>query len=178
MRKKILLPVMFLSIFTIFSESEDKDSNRFSFNWSVGFHGQPDAFHRVSVLSLGYMLVKKSNITIQNHIEFSNGVLIKEDEGVTYYKKVFIDKITVGKFSNNGLFHPYGFIEGGAGFCGLELYDVFSNPSIINFGLGTGLDIYATPYWSFSLEIGFLGHYYKDSFIPQQGFELGVMYRF
>lgn len=178
MRKKFLLITLCLSCYLVFPEVTERNNNRFSFNWSVGFHGQPEAFHRNSVLSLGYMFYRDKNITIQNHIEFNNGVLIKEDEDVTYYKKAFLDKITVGKFSQNGLFHPYGFIEGGAGFCGLELYETFSNPIIINFGLGTGLDIFVTPYWSFSIELGFLGHYYEDSFIPQQGFELGVMYRF
>jgi len=179
--KKILLVCIVFNMMLFFVTAEDADQNsreRFSFNWSVGFHAQPEAFNRTSVLGFGFVLFDNDQLDIQSHLEFCNGVMIMEDIDVKYYKKSLVGKISVGKMTRGDLFHPYGFLEGGIGTCGDDIFDVFANPLIWNIGLGTGLNIFATKNWSFSLEIGFLGNIYQGKFIPQQGFELGVMWHF
>lgn len=180
MKKMLLVCIIFITGL-IFVTAEDADQNsreRFSLNWSVGFHGQPEAFSRTSVIGFGFVLFHNDRVDIQSQLEFCNGVMIMEDLDVKYYKKTLAEKISVGMMTRGNLFHPYGFLEGGIGACGEELFDVFANPLIWNIGLGTGLDIFVTKNWSFSLEIGFLGNIYQGEFIPQQGFELGVMWHF
>jgi hypothetical protein len=180
MKKKLLVCILFNTMLILVT-AEDVDQNlrkRFSLNWSVGFHGQPEAFSRTSVIGFGFVLFDNDRVDIQSQLQFCNGVMIMEEIDEKYYKKSLVEKISVGKMTRGNLFHPYGFLEGGIGTSGEELYDVFANPLIGTIGLGTGVDIFVTNNWSFSMEIGFLGNFYQEKFIPQQGLELGVMWHF
>lgn len=179
--KKILLLFILFNTILISVTAEDVNQNsreQFSLNWSVGFHAQPEVFNRTSVIGFGFVFFDNDKIDIQSQLEFCNGVMIMEDIDVKYYKKSLVEKISIGMMTRDNLLHPYGFLEGGIGTCGADLFDVFANPLIWNIGLGTGLNIFATKNWSFSLEIGFLGNIYQGIFIPQQGFELGAMWHF
>ena len=159
-------------------ESTNRQNEWISVSWSASYDGQPEAFSRISVLGLGFVVFQNEVVHIRNEIEFSNGVMIMEDEGVKNFKKVFGNKISLGIISRAGLFRPYGFIEGRVGTSGEELYIPLENPVVWNVGLGTGLDIFATKHWSFFQEMGFLGNFEGGEFIPQQRFELGVMFHF
>ncbi|MDA3849691.1 MAG: hypothetical protein PF447_00295 [Spirochaetaceae bacterium] len=179
--KKMLIVFLLFHWMLIFLTAEDADQNsieRFSINWCVGFYGQPEAFSRMSVIGFGFLLFDNHRLDIQNQLEFSNGVIIMEDTGEKYFKKSLVEKISLGMMTRDDLLRPYGFLEGGIGTGGDELYDAFENPLIGNIGLGAGVDIFATKNWSFSLEIGFLGNIYQGEFIPHQGFKLGTMWHF
>jgi hypothetical protein len=179
--KKILFVWLFMTMLVsvvIAQEADPNSRGRFSINWGVGFDGQPEAFSRTSVIGFGFVLLNNNKIDIRNQLGFCNGVLIMEDLDMKYYKKTLADKISVGILTRSGLFRPYGFLKVGIGTCGKELYDVFENPLIGNVGLGTGLDIFATENWSYFMDIEILGNIYQRGFIPQQGFELGVMRHF
>jgi len=162
-------------------EVTDAGSNSrslFAIYWGVGFDSQPDASSRTTTTGFRFVVVSNDKIDIRNQLAFCTGVFIMEDLDVTYYKKTLMDKLSIGIMTREGLFRPYGFLKGGIGTCGKELYTFLENPLIGNVGLGTGLDIFATENWSFFMDIEFLGSIYQGKFIPQQGFELGVMYDF
>lgn len=178
-KKRLLVFVLFVVLSTAWAEeSTDRQNEWISVSWSASYDGQPEAFSRISVLGLGFVLFQNEAVHIRNELEFSNGVMIMEDEGVKNFKKVLGNKITVGTIARGGLFRPYGFVEGRVGTSGERLYTPLENPVVWNLGLGTGLDVFATEHWSFFNEMGFLGNFEGDQFIPQQRFELGVMFHF
>lgn len=147
---------------------------RLSLSWSIGFDGQPEVFSRSSVLGIGYVLFNNGKTDIRNHLSFYNGVMLIEDEGVKHYKKALAEKISFGRMTNSGIFRPYAFLEGRAGTSGTAKYDTFENPTILSFGLGSGLDLFVDDRWNYFIELGFLQNHLEVRFIPQQRFELGV----
>ncbi len=149
-----------------------------SLSWSGCYEGQPDIFTRTSMLGFGFLVYSKDSLNIQNHITYSTGVMNREDTGIKLYQHLLTEKVSVGTWSGNGLFRPYGFVEGRVGRCGTEKYNMLDNPWISKFGIGTGVDIFALQNWSFMLELGFLGNLYEDEFFMQQRFELGVKVHF
>lgn len=180
MRKIPIFLITFLSLAAVvFGETtESVPIRRISFNWSVGFDGQPEVFTRSSVIGFGYLLYNNGQTDIRNQLSFYNGVMIMEESGKKNYKKVLAEKISFGRMTRGGLFRPYGFIEARFGWCGEEKWVTFENPIIWNFGLGTGLDIFVDDRWCYFIELGFLENLYEDEFIPQQRFELGMKWMF
>lgn len=180
MKKTMLSLVVLLVVLSgAFAEkSTDRQNEWISVSWSASYDGQPEAFSRISVLGLGFVVFQNDAVHTRNELEFSNGVMIMEDEGVKDFKKVLGNKISVGTITREGLFRPYGFIEGRVGTSGEDLFAPLENPVVWNLGLGTGLDIFATKHWSFFQEMGFLGNSEGGEFIHQQRFELGVMFHF
>jgi len=180
MRKTLCFLCLFLTFFTLSAQEteQDKALRRFSFNWSMSYAGHPEAFSRSSILGIGMVIYHNDRIDIRNQIEFYNGVMVMESLGTSYYKKVLSEKISIGKMTRGNLFRPYGFIEGRVGTCGEELYDYWKNPLVGNIGLGTGVNVFTGDALSYFIEFGFLGNFYQAEFLPQQRFELGVMYHF
>jgi|GEM_PF-2878924 len=159
--------------------TKNNDSQyRLAVSWSVSFGAQPELSTRTSILGLGFVIFQNDRLHIRNKTEFCNGIMIREDIDVKTYTKTLAEKISVGILTRNNLFRPYGFLEGRIGTSGGDLYEIFDNPRIWSVGLGTGLDIFATASWSFSIELGFLGHIYQGKFFPMQRFEIGVMKHF
>ena len=183
MRRMLFFSMLFILILSAQLSGEEQSGTekfpkRFSFSWSASFAGHPEAFSRTSVLSLGFILFHSERLDIRNQLEFCNGVIVMEKKGVSNYKKVIAEKISIGKMCKAELFRPYGFFEGRVGTSGEELYDFQKNPLVWNLGLGTGLDIFTSERLSYFIELGFLGNFYQGEFLPQQRFELGVMYHF
>ena len=180
MRKKMIVTLMTMTLLVSVSSQESvpqKDS-RFLMSWSMGYDGHPDVFSRTSVLGIGFILFSNDKAEIRNQIEFCNGTMMMEEPDVKYYKKTLTNKFSFGRLSRNGLFRSYGFLEGRVGTCGEELYKMFDNALIWNLGVGTGLDINVTEKTGFFLELRFMGNIYQGELIPQQGFDLGMIYHF
>jgi hypothetical protein len=67
------------------------------------------------------------------------------------------ERISGGSITRNGLFRPYGFIEGGVGFYETETKEFFEMPLTFNYGL----DIFIREETSFVIEVA-LNHYKTD----------------
>jgi hypothetical protein len=106
-----------------------------------------------------------------------------EAEGIKYTRHSISDKISVGTITQ-GLFHTYGFLEGGMGTCGLEKSKIFENQLYGSVELGAGLEVLALKHLGFFAEIGFFGNIselfqnnapaYHDGFMMQQKIQLGL----
>ncbi len=150
----------------------------FSFSYSACYEAQPDNFSRNSILGFGVLLFSNKGLNIQNHNTYSTGTMNLENTGGKLYQHLITEKVSIGAMSPDRIFRPYGFVEGRIGWCGPQKFDMYDNPLIIKYGLGTGLDIFALENWSFFMELGFLGNQYQNEFIMQQRFELGVKCHF
>jgi len=155
-------------------ETDRQSRYLLNLSWSLGYEAQPEVFSRTSMLGVGFLLFAHDSLNIQNHSTYSSGIMNREDSGIKLYQHVLTEKVTVGVMSRNGLFRPYGLLEGRIGLCGLSKHSIFENPVIGKVGIGTGLDIFPLDTWSFFFELGFLGNIYHDEFIMQQRFEIGV----
>jgi hypothetical protein len=106
-----------------------------------------------------------------------------EAEGIKYTRHSISDKISVGRITQ-GLFHTYGFLEGGIGTCGLDKTKIFENKPYGSMELGAGLEALALKHLSFFAEIGFFGNIsdlfqnhapsYDGGFMMQQKIQLGI----
>lgn len=149
-----------------------------SLNWSMGIDGQPEVASRTVGLGIQFPLYQGEKADIRNRVSFLNGVMIREDLDRKYYKQVVAENVSFGRITRDGLFRPYGYVEGRVGLCGEDAERPFDNPVIWNVGLGTGLEIFASDRWCYFMEFGFLQNVYEGSLIPQQRFELGMKMRF
>jgi len=174
-KKAFLFAIGLILGMSLWAEGSDSLSpRRFSVSWSVSMSGQPDVFSRVSVLGFGLALVATESLDLRNRLTFRNGTMNREDSGEKFYQQAITDKITLGRMTRNGLFRPYGFLEGSIGLSGEAKWEPFDNAKTLGFALGSGCDVFVSDRVSYFTEIGFYGLSRGGSFIPQQGFELGV----
>jgi hypothetical protein len=190
MKRIVVLAVLvFLGVVSVVSAQTNEENEaamrRFGFSWGLSFIIQPDVFQRTSSMGINFQVFDNGILHIRNHIIYNGGVLNMEAEVpvIKYTRHSISDKITVGTITQ-GLFHTYGFLEGGIGTCGLEKGKIFENQPYGSVELGVGLEVLALKHLSFFAEIGFFGNIselfqnnapsYHDGFMLQQKFQLGV----
>jgi hypothetical protein len=99
---------------------------------------------------------------IRNHISLGASSIgdpyTHGNDGIRHTMFNLYERISTGSITRNGLFRPYGFIEGGVVFYETETKEFFEMPLTFNYGFGYGLDIFIRKESNFVIEAA-LNHY-------------------
>jgi hypothetical protein len=153
----LFLLVAGISLNLFAQEGSSSEVKRFSFGAGLNISQSGVG----SVLEFGFLIFHNERMDIRNHISLGatsiGASYIGEpytygDDGMKYNMLNLYERISVGSITRNGLFRPYGFIEGGVGFYETETKEILEMPLTFNYGLGYGLDIFVREETSFVIE--------------------------
>jgi hypothetical protein len=162
----LLLLVMGVSLNLFAQEENPSDVKGFSFGSAISF--LPDGGGSGAYFECGFLIFHNEKWDIRNHV-FIGAARMYDDDGIKNIVFNLNEKISIGGITQNGLFRPYGFIEGGVGFYETKTKDLFNMPLTYNFGFGFGLDIFIRNDISFLIEGG-INEYIMDKqwlFMPR-----------
>jgi hypothetical protein len=131
---------IFLNLFALFAQEETpSDVKHLSSGAALGF--LPDGGGSGGFFEFGFLIFHNEKWDLRNHV-LIGGAHMHDDDNVENFIFNLNEKISIGSITRNGLFRPYGFVEGGVGFYETETKKMFQMPVTYNFGFGFGLDIF------------------------------------
>ncbi|MDR1094979.1 MAG: hypothetical protein LBL31_01175 [Spirochaetaceae bacterium] len=171
--KKFFLFLLAMGIsFNLFAqEGNVSDVKHFSFGAALGF--LPDGGGSASFFEFGLLLFHNEKWDIRNHV-FIGGARMHDDDNEDNIIFNLNEKISFGGITRNGLFRPYGFVEGGVGFYETETKKLSEMPLAYNFGFGYGLDIFVRDNTSFLVEVGINEHILDKQWLFMQKITIGA----
>ena len=133
-------------------------------NWAVG-------------TEFGFRIFSKNTLDIRNHIVF-NSYFITDDDGIENATQNLSDKLIISVGGDYWLVRPFSFSEVGIGFFSNDSKKFWTTPLAYFIGLGLGFELFATRYWSYTLDTGVVWQFLGGNIFPFQRFSMGTKFYF
>jgi hypothetical protein len=171
--KRIFLFLLAIGVsLNLFAQEENpSDVKPFSFGAALSF--LPDGGGSGGFFEFSFLLFHTKRWDIRNHI-FIGSARMHDDDQVKNTLFNLNEKISIGEITRNGLFRPYGFVEGGVGFYETETKELSEMSLTGNFGFGFGLDIFVRDTTSFLIEGGVNEHIMDTQWLFMPRITIGV----